>query len=270
MAGLALNALATTIPAVLNAVHDVNEMETEQQWRDEDNYRRKWDNIRRLIDEKKHQLEALASLAAVFAGCSMICIVELDVPACAHSLLLVYFNIFSSVAVCLAVLALCNCIILYVVVGKFNIAESLIEPFGSRKRQNMQFSSYWRNVADSLWEQSVIFFGVGVICFLMALASLGWLKFWDRLPGKRCTVDDPLGYTSNLNFTWAVVIGNVLNSLVFTAGICYFMIQIYKFHVELIRDKTPDNDPLENQQDYIPRGLQQFFTRENETESKQK
>lgn len=266
---------ATAIPTVLNTVHDVNEMETEKQWRDEDNYRRKWDNIRRLIDEKKHQLEALANLSAVFAGCSMICIVELDVPACTNSALVVYFNLMSSVAVCLTVLALCNSLILYVVVGKFDISESI--GGAKSKSKSVQFSRYWRELADGLWEQSLKFFIFGVISFLMALTVLGWVKYWQRLPRtwSNCETEkekegseDPTDYGDNAALGWLIAVGNVINSLVFLASISYFVLRLHSYYQILVVDKTPDNDPLENKSDYIPRGFQNYFAQTPENDER--
>ena len=117
-------------------------METHR-WQIED---QRWEieDVRRLIDEKSQQLKSISHLSALLAGFSMVCMVEVQIPADTHQAILICFGGFCSVVVGLMLMAMVNCtLILNGILGFDFLQVPATEDPAHRTTPRRRFQTFW-------------------------------------------------------------------------------------------------------------------------------
>eukprot|EP00736_Rhodelphis_marinus_P009375 Rmarinus@m.8173 len=120
----------------------------------------------RLVDEKVQQLETLSNLSALIAGFSMVILVENQIEKDTEEGLVTAFGAFGALSVCLMLTSM------------IMMALMLIYVLNYRQRHQQPFEAkIWEARCESDWNFAFTSFKLGIVCFLVTLALLGWTKF---------------------------------------------------------------------------------------------
>lgn len=160
----------------LSAGLDMADMAWEVKCREEDmkqraleNERRAIDDSRRSVDEKAQQLKAVSHQSALIAGFSMIVLVEIEIPADLHPVLLVTFGMTTASVVSLMLVAMLNATYILVAILRYDCVV-----------RETPFFDFWRKRCESDWKFALRAFGIGVPLFMCVLAQIGWVVFWNH------------------------------------------------------------------------------------------
>eukprot|EP00559_Dactyliosolen_fragilissimus_P003497 CAMPEP_0184860848 /NCGR_PEP_ID=MMETSP0580-20130426/5652_1 /TAXON_ID=1118495 /ORGANISM="Dactyliosolen fragilissimus" /LENGTH=196 /DNA_ID=CAMNT_0027358103 /DNA_START=254 /DNA_END=844 /DNA_ORIENTATION=+ len=154
-------------------------MAWEVKCRDEDmkqraleNERRAIDDARRSVDEKAQQLKTLSHQSALIAGFSMVVLVEVQISQNLHPVLLVSFGCTTAGVVGLMLIAMLNATYMLVAILRYDTVH-----------RDMPFAEFWRKRCEGDWKLSLRAFGIGVPLFMLDLAQVGWVVFWEHKTG---------------------------------------------------------------------------------------
>jgi len=151
------------------------------QFYDEDVQQRQYENAlrrladaRRLIDKKINQLKAIAELAALLAGFSVVCLSQSNLPqSMEYGLVSPTVWMFGGLTVIVTTLSLLSavfCSLILVAISHFNDHES-VQPGG------VSFQHFWEARCEKDWKFAFRCFIYGVTAFLMDLCFIGWVQF---------------------------------------------------------------------------------------------
>ena len=134
-----------------------------------DNERRAIDDARRSVDEKAEQLKALGSQSALIAGFSFVGIVEASIPASLPSVILVFYGATASITVAIMLTSMLNATFILVAILRYDCVS-----------RDVPFHEFWRLRCDKDFRMALSLFSYGVPMFMLLLALLGWVIFWDH------------------------------------------------------------------------------------------
>mmetsp|Transcript_25355 Transcript_25355/g.31242 ORF Transcript_25355/g.31242 Transcript_25355/m.31242 type:complete len:207 (+) Transcript_25355:172-792(+) len=134
-----------------------------------ENERRAIDDTRRLVDEKAQQLKSLAHQSALVAGFCMISLVETQIPTDINLVLLIAFSCCSALVVCLMLLSMLNATFILVAILRYDTVK-----------REIPFSKFWRMRCEDDWKFALQCFALGVPLFMIVLALIGWVIFWEN------------------------------------------------------------------------------------------
>ena len=160
----------------LTAGMDMADMAWEVKCREEDmkqlaleNERRAIDDTRRSVDEKAQQLQTISHQSALIAGFSMVVLVEAQIPPDLNPVLLVTFGCTASSVVSLMLISLLNTTYMLVAILRYDTVN-----------REVPFKEFWRKRCESDWKFALRAFGYGVPLFMVLLAQVGWVVFWEH------------------------------------------------------------------------------------------
>lgn len=140
--------------------------------REYENTRRDLHDARRAVDKRTEQLKAISSLAALFAGFSMVVLVESNVDAdVLPQLLMAAFGGVTAIAAGAMLLSMINASLILVAVLNFDCKRSVLES------GQFSFVQFWSSRCERDFLFAFKCFGIGVPAFVISLALLGWVKF---------------------------------------------------------------------------------------------
>lgn len=155
---------------------DLIDMSWEKKCREEDmkqraleNTRRAIDDARRSVDEKAQQLKTLSHQSALIAGFSMIVLVEITIPDDLHPVLLVAFGCTTAGVVSLMLTAMLIATYMLVAILRYDCVA-----------REIPFHDFWRRRCEGDWKFALRAFSYGVPLFMMVLAEVGWVIFWEN------------------------------------------------------------------------------------------
>jgi calcium release-activated calcium channel protein 1 len=138
-----------------------------------ENERRAIDDTRRLVDEKAQQLKSLAHQSALVAGFSMIILVEIQIPDNVTPTLLISFSCTTALVVCLMLISMLNATFMLVAILRYDTV-----------RRELPFTRFWCTRCESDWKLALRCFACGTPLFLLVLAQMGWVVFWEKNEGS--------------------------------------------------------------------------------------
>jgi calcium release-activated calcium channel protein 1 len=158
---------------------DVADMSWQAKCREEDlkqraleNERRAIDDARRLVDEKAQQLKTLAHQSALIAGFCMISLVEMNIPNTIPVALLITFSCTGTMVICLMLISMLNSTFILVAILRYDTVS-----------RNLPFQTFWRTRCEIDWRLSLRAFALGVPLFMILLAQIGWVIYWEIIQG---------------------------------------------------------------------------------------
>lgn len=144
----------------------------EAQCREEDmkqraleNERHAIDDARRSVDEKAEQLKVVANQSALFAGFSMIVLVESNVDK-ADEILLTIFSSTTALVVALMLVSTLNSTYILVAILRYDCVN-----------RDVPFEEFWRKRCEPDWKLALRAFSYGVPLFMMVVALVPWVTF---------------------------------------------------------------------------------------------
>lgn len=134
-----------------------------------ENERRAIDDARRNVDEKAQQLQTLSHQSALIAGFSMVVLVEAQIPSDYPPVLLIAFGGTAAAVVSLMLIAMLNATYMLVAILRYDTVL-----------RQIPFPEFWRKRCENDWKFALRAFGYGVPLFMILLAQLGWVVFWQH------------------------------------------------------------------------------------------
>jgi len=181
---------------------EMADMAWEQKCREEDmkqraleNERHAIDDARRSVDEKAEQLKVLANQSALFAGFSMVVLVESNIPSDINGILLTVFGACTASVIALMLISSLNATYILVAILRYDCVN-----------RDVPFNDFWRKRCESDWKLALKAFSYGVPLFMIVVALVAWLSFWD------------IGYKSN----WFYISASVVTAIVLAVTIFWF------------------------------------------------
>ena len=181
---------------------EMADMAWEQKCREEDmkqraleNERHAIDDARRSVDEKAEQLKVLANQSALFAGFSMVVLVESNIPSDINGILLTVFGACTASVIALMLISSLNATYILVAILRYDCVN-----------RDVPFADFWRKRCESDWKLALRAFSYGVPLFMIVVALVAWLSFWD------------IGYKNN----WFYISASVVTAIVLAVTIFWF------------------------------------------------
>jgi hypothetical protein len=142
--------------------------------REEDMKQRKLENerhaiedARRSVDEKAQQLKVLANQSALFAGFSMVVLVETTIPTNVNVILLTIFGGTTATVIGLMLVSSLYATYMLVAILRYDCV-----------RRDVPFDDFWRKRCDPDFKLSLRCFSNGVPLFMLVVALVAWMNFW--------------------------------------------------------------------------------------------
>ena len=142
--------------------------------REEDMKQRKLENerhaiedARRSVDEKAQQLKVLANQSALFAGFSMVVLVETTIPTNVNVVLLTIFGGTTATVIGLMLVSSLYATYMLVAILRYDCV-----------RRDVPFDDFWRKRCDPDFKLSLRCFSNGVPLFMLVVALVAWMNFW--------------------------------------------------------------------------------------------
>ena len=133
-----------------------------------ENERHAIDDARRAVDEKAQQLQVLANQGALFAGFSMVVLVESSIPDAMNGVLLTVFGAAVAITIALFLVSTLNSTYILVAILRYDCV-----------RRDVPFSDFWRKRCEPDWKIALRTFSYGVPSFLMVVSLVAWVTFWE-------------------------------------------------------------------------------------------
>ena len=133
-----------------------------------ENERHAIDDARRSVDEKAEQLKVLANQSALFAGFSMVVLVESNVPDDINGILLTFFGGVTALVIALMLISTLNSTYILAAILRYDCV-----------RRDVPFDVFWRKRCEPDWKLALRAFSYGVPLFMVMVALVAWLTFWD-------------------------------------------------------------------------------------------
>jgi len=155
---------------------EMADMAWEQKCREEDmkqraleNERHAIDDARRSVDEKAEQLKVVANQSALFAGFSMVVLVESSIPPDIYGVLLTIFGGTTAVVIALMLISSLNATYILVAILRYDCVS-----------REVPFDEFWKRRCESDWKMALKAFSYGVPLFMVVVALVAWVSFWDH------------------------------------------------------------------------------------------
>lgn len=132
-----------------------------------ENERHAIDDARRSVDEKAEQLKVLANQSALFAGFSMVVLVESTIPEKVNVVLLTFFGATTASVIALMLISTLNSTYMLVAILRYDCV-----------RRDVPFDEFWRKRCDPDWRVALRAFSFGVPLFMVDVALVAWVTFW--------------------------------------------------------------------------------------------
>ncbi len=152
---------------------DMADMAWEQRCREEDMKQRALDNernaiedARRSVDEKAEQLKVLANQATLFAGFSMVVLVESNVPPSVNGILLSIFGGATACVIALMLVSSLNATYMLVAILRYDCVN-----------RDVPFDDFWRKRCEPDWRLALRAFSYGVPLFMLVVSLVAWVTF---------------------------------------------------------------------------------------------
>lgn len=133
-----------------------------------DNERNAIDDARRSVDEKAEQLKVLASQATLFAGFSMVVLVESNVPEGVNGVLLSVFGGATATVIALMLVSSLNATYMLVAILRYDCVN-----------RDVLFDEFWRKRCEPDWKLALRAFSYGVPLFMSVVSLVAWVSFWE-------------------------------------------------------------------------------------------
>ena len=133
-----------------------------------ENERHAIDDARRAVDEKAQQLQVLANQGALFAGFSMVVLVESSIPEAINGVLLTVFGATVAITIALFLVATLNSTYILVAILRYDCV-----------RRDVPFDEFWRKRCEPDWKIALRTFSYGVPSFLLVVSLVAWVTFWE-------------------------------------------------------------------------------------------
>ena len=133
-----------------------------------ENERHAIDDARRGVDEKAEQLKVLANQSALFAGFSMVVLVESNVHEGIHWILLTVFGGTTACVIALMLVSTLNSTYMLVAILRYDCVN-----------RPVPFEEFWRKRCEPDWKLALRAFSYGVPLFMVVVALVAWVTFWD-------------------------------------------------------------------------------------------
>ena len=131
-----------------------------------DNERNAIDDARRSVDEKAEQLKVLASQATLFAGFSMVVLVESNVPKGVNGVLLSVFGGATATVIALMLVSSLNATYMLVAILRYDCVN-----------RDVPFDEFWRKRCEPDWKLALRAFSYGVPLFMLVVSLVAWVSF---------------------------------------------------------------------------------------------
>ncbi|KAL7436484.1 hypothetical protein ACHAXH_007399 [Discostella pseudostelligera] len=132
-----------------------------------DNERNAIDDARRSVDEKAEQLKVLANQATLFAGFSMVVLVESNVPTDINGILLSIFGGATACVIALMLVSSLNATYMLVAILRYDCVN-----------RDVPFDEFWRKRCEPDWKLALRAFSYGVPLFMVVVSLVAWVTFW--------------------------------------------------------------------------------------------
>lgn len=139
-----------------------------------ENERHAIDDARRAVDEKAEQLKVLANQSALFAGFSMIVLVESEIPDDLNAGLLTLFGLVTALVIALMLVSSLNSTYMLVAILRYDCVA-----------RDVPFTEFWRKRCEPDWRLALRCFSYGVPLFMFLVALVSWVAFWRASDGPR-------------------------------------------------------------------------------------
>ncbi|KAL9190618.1 hypothetical protein ACHAXT_000324 [Thalassiosira profunda] len=133
-----------------------------------ENERHAIDDARRSVDEKAEQLKVLANQSALFAGFSMVVLVESNIPDDINVALLTFFGGVTASVIALMLISTLNSTYILVAILRYDCVN-----------RPVPFDDFWRKRCEPDWKLALRTFSYGVPLFMSVVALVAWVTFWD-------------------------------------------------------------------------------------------
>jgi len=133
-----------------------------------ENERHAIDDARRAVDEKAEQLKVLANQSALFAGFSMVVLVESTIASGINLALLTVFGGVTASVIALMLISSLNSTYMLVAILRYDCVN-----------RDVPFDEFWRKRCDPDWKLALRAFSYGVPLFMVVVALVPWVTFWD-------------------------------------------------------------------------------------------
>jgi len=133
-----------------------------------ENERHAIDDARRSVDEKAEQLKVLANQSALFAGFSMVVLVESNIPDDIDIVLLTIFGGVTASVIALMLISTLNSTYMLVAILRYDCVN-----------RDVPFDEFWRKRCEPDWKLALRAFSYGVPLFMLDVALVAWCTFWD-------------------------------------------------------------------------------------------
>jgi len=133
-----------------------------------ENERHAIDDARRSVDEKAEQLKVLANQSALFAGFSMVVLVESNIPDDINGILLTIFGGTTACVIALMLVSSLNATYVLVAILRYDCVN-----------RDVPFYEFWRKRCEPDWKLALRAFSYGVPLFMVVVSLVAWITFWD-------------------------------------------------------------------------------------------
>lgn len=133
-----------------------------------ENERHAIDDARRSVDEKAEQLKVLANQSALFAGFSMVVLVESNVSGDINGILLTFFGGVTACVIALMLVSTLNSTYMLVAILRYDCVN-----------RDVPFDEFWRKRCEPDWKLALRAFSYGVPLFMVVVALVAWVTFWE-------------------------------------------------------------------------------------------
>lgn len=133
-----------------------------------ENERHAIDDARRSVDEKAEQLKILANQSALFAGFSMVVLVESNIPDDINGVLLTIFGGTTACVIALMLVSSLNATYVLVAILRYDCVN-----------REVPFYEFWRKRCEPDWKLALRAFSYGVPLFMVVVSLVAWMTFWD-------------------------------------------------------------------------------------------
>lgn len=163
--------------SVANTILALGEAQREHKWREEDIHYRSLLNKQfmitqkdRLVDLRSLGLSTISNHSALMGGFTIVMFVELSVPPDVPEILIAFYGAVSALVCCMFSLTMIQTmLVLTAVTQRSQMMEDI-----------KQFNTFWVNRCDEKWRQTFRWFSYGVPLFLLDIALVGWVKFYNN------------------------------------------------------------------------------------------
>jgi len=133
-----------------------------------ENERHAIDDARRSVDEKAEQLKVLANQSALFAGFSMVVLVESNISGDINGILLTFFGGVTACVIALMLVSTLNSTYMLVAILRYDCVN-----------RDVPFDEFWRKRCEPDWKLALRAFSYGVPLFMVVVALVAWVTFWE-------------------------------------------------------------------------------------------